>query len=138
LTSLRMNPLLKGALPVVVLLFYSNVMAQPKQPARKDLLQAMVDQKVSVVDIKEVTMAEGQAAPRHLHPCPVVGYVVSGSILFQVEGEAARILKAGDAFYEPRNKTILHFDNASKEKPLTFVAFYLKEAGEETIKLLKD
>lgn len=115
----------------------SIVMAQ-KQPTRKDLLNAMVSQKVSVVEVKEVTMPEGQAAPKHLHPCAVVGYVVSGSVLFQVEGEKVRILKEGDAFYEPRNKTIVHFDNASKDKPLTFVAFYLKEADEENIKLLKD
>lgn len=121
-----------------LVLFNSIVMAQPKQPSRKDLLQAVVDQKVSVVDIKEVTLPAGVAAPKHLHPCPVVGYVVSGSVLFQVEGEEARILKEGDAFYEPRNKTILHFDNASKDKPLIFTAFYLKEADEEHIKLLKD
>lgn len=118
-----------------MVLVHSIVMAQPTQPLRKDLLSAVVDQKVSVVDIKEVTMPAGQAAPKHLHPCPVVGYVVSGSVLFQVEGEESSILKEGDAFYEPRNKTILHFDNASKDKPLTFVAFYLKEGDEENIKM---
>lgn len=99
-------------------------------------MNAVVNQQVSVVEIKEITMPEGQAAPRHLHPCPVVGYVVSGSVLFQVEGEESRILKAGDAFFEPKDKTILHFDNASKDTPLHFVAFYLKEANEENIRLL--
>ncbi|WP_205573293.1 cupin domain-containing protein [Flavisolibacter nicotianae] len=112
------------------------MMAQQKQPSRKDLLNAMVNQRVAVVEIKEVTMPAGQAAPRHLHPCPVVGYVVSGNVLFQVEGEESRILKEGDAFFEPKDKTILHFDNASKEKPLIFVAFYLKETNEENIRLL--
>jgi quercetin dioxygenase-like cupin family protein len=113
-------------------------MAQQKQLARKELLNAIVNQNVSVVEIKEVTMAKGQEAPKHLHPCPVVGYVVSGNVLFQIEGEERIILKEGDAFYEPRNKTILHFDNALKDKPLTFVAFYLKEQDEENIIILKE
>ena len=113
-------------------------MAQQKQLTRKDLLTAIVNQKVSVVEIKEVTMTEGQQAPKHLHPCPVVGYVLSGNVLFQIEGEESKIIKEGDAFYEPRNKAILHFDNASKDKSLTFVAFYLKEQDEESIKILED
>jgi quercetin dioxygenase-like cupin family protein len=133
-----MKALIKWGLVAVAILFNTTVMAQAMQPTRKDLLNAMVGQKVSVVEIREVTMPEGAVAPKHLHPCAVVGYVVSGSVLFQVEGEEARVLKEGDAFYEPRNKTILHFDNASKEKPLTFVAFYLKEGDEEQVKILKD
>lgn len=112
-------------------------MAQQKQLTRKDLLTAIVNQKVSVVEIKEVTMAEGQQAPKHLHPCPVVGYVLSGNVLFQIEGEKSRILKEGDAFYEPKDTVILRFDNALKDKPLTFVAFYLKEQNEENIKILE-
>ena len=75
-------------------------------------------------------------AGKHLHPCPVVGYIVSGKVLFQVEGEEKKTLNQGEAFYEPKNKTILHFDNASEEETLVFIAFYLKEAGEDLIKML--
>jgi quercetin dioxygenase-like cupin family protein len=56
-------------------------------------------------------------------------------VLFQAEGEEKKVLKSGDAFYEPKNKTILHFDNAGEE-PLVFIAFYLKEDNEELIKML--
>jgi quercetin dioxygenase-like cupin family protein len=107
-----------------------------QQPTRKDLLDAIINQEVSVVEIKEVTMPPGQAAPKHLHACPVVGYVISGNVLFQAEGEESRIIREGEAFYEPRNRTILHFDNALTDRPLRFVAFYLKEADEENITLL--
>ena len=75
-------------------------------------------------------------AGKPLHPCPVVGYIVSGKVLFQVEGDEKKILNQGEAFYEPKNKTILHFDNASEEETLVFIAFYLKEAGEDLIKML--
>ncbi|MGH2644529.1 MAG: hypothetical protein ACRDE2_11310, partial [Chitinophagaceae bacterium] len=73
---------------------------------------------------------------KHSHPCPVVGYVSLGSVLFQIEGEESKVIPEGEAFYEPKNKTILHFDNAAKEKHLTFIAFYLKEGDEENIKIL--
>lgn len=133
----NMNLFSKIGVVAALLFTCLTSMAQQNQPTRKELLNALVNQNVSVVEIKTVTMPEGTKAPKHLHPCPVVGYVVSGSVLFQIEGEESCILKQGDAFYEPRNKTILHFDNASTEQPLTFVAFYLKEKDEETIKLLK-
>lgn len=111
-------------------------MAQQKQITRKDLLTAVINQQIATVEIKEITMAAGQIAPKHLHPCPVVGYVKSGKVLFQIEGEEKIILNEGDAFYEPKNKNMLHFDNASKDKPLVFAAFYLKEGDEENIKLI--
>ena len=111
-------------------------MSQQIQPFRKDLLNALVNQNVSVVEIKEVRLAVGQPVPKHFHACSVVGYIASGSVLFQVEGEESKILHEGDAFHEPRNKVILHFDNASDSKPLVFIAFYLKEGNEENITIL--
>lgn len=103
---------------------------------RKDLLKIPVSQNISTVEIQQVTLPPGQPAPRHFHPCPVVGYVASGSVLFQIEGEESKIIPEGEAFYEPKNKTILHFDNASENKELTFIAFYLKEEKEENIKII--
>jgi|SRR5919202_4510405 quercetin dioxygenase-like cupin family protein len=129
---------LKILIGVVLFFMNDSVTIAQAQPTRKDLLQALIDpQKVSQVEAKEVTIPAGQAAPKHMHPCPVVGYVSSGSVLFQIEGEEKKIINQGEAFYEPKDKVILHFDNASTEKPLVFIAFYLKEEKEELIKLLK-
>lgn len=107
------------------------------QISRKDLMNAVLRQNISTVEIKKITMPPGQSAPRHLHPCPVVGYISSGSVLFQIEGEESIIICEGEAFYEPKNTTILHFDNASQVESLTFIAFYLKEGDEENIKITK-
>jgi quercetin dioxygenase-like cupin family protein len=107
-----------------------------QQLTRKDLMNIQLDQKVFNVEIQQITLTAGQTAPKHLHPCSVVGYIASGSVLFQIEGEESKFLHEGDAFYEPKNKTILHFDNASKETPLTFITFYLKEKDEENIRIL--
>ena len=104
---------------------------------REDLLEATLGHEtVTTVDIKKVTIPRAMGAGKHFHPCPVVGYIVSGKVLFQVQGEEMKILNAGDGFYEPKNKIILHFDNASTEEHLVFIAFYLKEAGEELIKMV--
>jgi quercetin dioxygenase-like cupin family protein len=111
-------------------------MAQQNEIIRKELQHALVNQTVKTVEIQEITFSAGQTAPKHLHPCPVVGYIKSGSVFFQIEGQGAVILKEGDSFYEPKNINILHFDNASKDKPLTFIAFYLKENEEVNIKIL--
>src|SRR3982751_6637081 len=108
----------------------SVVMAQQNEITRRALQPALMDQKVKTVEIQEISFPAGQTAPKHLHPCPVVGYIKSGTVLFQIEGEDSVMLPEGSAFYEPKNKVILHFDNASKNKPLSFIAFYLKEGDE--------
>jgi len=111
-------------------------MSQQNVITRKNLESALMDQKVTKVEMQEITFPPGQTAPKHLHPCPVVGYIKSGAVLFQIEGKDPIILKEGDSFYEPKEANILHFDNASKDKPMTFIAFYLKEASEDNVKLI--
>lgn len=121
---------------IAFLLISITVVAQKNQITRKELLKASMNQKVTNTEVQEITMAGGQAAPKHLHPCPVIGVIKSGEAIFQIEGKESVVLHEGDAFYEPKNVNILHFDNASKEKPLIFTAIYLKEGHEENIKFL--
>ena len=68
----------------------------------------------------------------------MAGYIVRGSVLFQVEGESPKTLRAGDAFFEPPGRKILHFDNPSSTEPMTFIAFYLlADEKEELIHMLE-
>lgn len=103
---------------------------------RKDLLTAVFTGNVNRVEIQEITMPPGVRAPKHSHPCPVVGIIRSGTAVFQIEGDERILLYAGDAFYEPKDKVILHFGNASDQEPMTFTAFYMKEGNEENILIL--
>jgi quercetin dioxygenase-like cupin family protein len=60
------------------------------------------------------------------------------TILFQVDGQRAQVLKAGDAFYEPPNTKIVHFDNPG-EQPAKFIAYYLLDRDEhELITMLEE
>jgi len=56
-----------------------------------------------------------------------VGVVTQGSFTFQPEGEDARLLRAGDGFFEPAGRTILRFDNASSTEPAGIVCYYLAD-----------
>ena len=100
-------------------------MQSTKDLVRKSLTTAVIGQKnVERVEVREVELAAGQQAGLHLHPCPVVGYVVAGAIRFQIAGHPEQILRAGEAFYEPAHARIAHFD-ATPDGPAKFVACYL-------------
>lgn len=75
----------------------------------------------------------GQRTGRHQHPIPTMGIVLSGAVAFQLEGKPRRVIRAGEAFFEPANATVLHFDNASDTEPASFVGFYLLGPGETEI-----
>lgn len=82
---------------------------------------------VGAVKGARIRFAPGQQSGRHLHPIPTVGVVTEGSFRFQPEGQAVRVLKKGDAFFEPAGVPILEFDNASDRDAAEIVAFYLQD-----------
>jgi quercetin dioxygenase-like cupin family protein len=85
------------------------------------------------VEIKQIDFEPGQATGYHFHPCPVVGYIASGSVIFQMEGQEPQTLRAGDAFFEPANTRISRFDNASPTERMRFIAFYLLDDHEQEL-----
>ena len=76
-------------------------MSQQTIDRQQLLAAALGDRNVSKVDVRRITLAPGQRSGRHLHPCPVLGYIVDGAAVVQVEGQPEQRLLAGDAFYEP-------------------------------------
>ena len=106
---------------------------------RKELLTAIIPggKPVERVEIQQVTMDVGAEAPLHLHPCPTVGIVVEGQIVFEIEGEQPRMLKVGDAFYEPADVMVAKFNNDG-DTPAKFFVFYLLGENEtETVRILE-
>ena len=60
-----------------------------------------------------VTLSPGDSgAPPHRHPGPLFGYVTEGEILFELEGEPPRVLKTGDAVFEPGGD-VIHYQGAN-------------------------
>ena len=60
-----------------------------------------VDGKESKATAVEVTLEPGGASAPHRHPGPVLGYVLEGEYEWAIDDQPAKILKAGETFYEP-------------------------------------
>jgi quercetin dioxygenase-like cupin family protein len=95
-------------------------------PARKNLMTGLVspEKNVSRVEIRALTLVPKRQGPLHLHPIPVFTVIEEGSVTFQIEGQPAQRLKAGDVFYEPANVRIARLDN-EEETPAKLVVFFL-------------
>jgi quercetin dioxygenase-like cupin family protein len=109
------------------------------QPAiqRKQILNVVLgNRNVTSADVREIRLEPGQQSGRHLHPCAVLGYIVAGTAVYQVEGQAEQTLPAGSAFYEAADTVIANFGNASETEAMTFVAFYLLDGEQELIRML--
>ena len=71
--------------------------------------------------------AAGATTGRHTHPGEEIGYLVSGTIRLEIEGEAPRTLKAGDAFLIPAGR--VHNAVSTGAGVATAVVTYVVEKG---------
>ncbi|MFD0579320.1 cupin domain-containing protein [Dactylosporangium darangshiense] len=61
-------------------------------------------------------------APPHRHTGPCFGYVTEGEMRFELEGEPMRVVRAGEAFWEPGGDVIHYQDGNNRDDvPLRFV-----------------
>jgi quercetin dioxygenase-like cupin family protein len=109
-------------------------MATPAAAGPVKLLTARFEARsIRKIEVGDFHFTAGQLAPVHTHAAPALGYVSKGSIIYQVEGQPAQLLKAGDAFYEPAGPRILHFDNGSPTEEAVFTDFNFERTGEPFI-----
>jgi len=50
--------------------------------------------------------------PPHRHSGPVFGYMTEGEMVFELEGEPERVIRAGEAFWEPGGD-VIHYQAAN-------------------------
>jgi quercetin dioxygenase-like cupin family protein len=81
------------------------------------------------VQARLIRIRPGHAAGLHVHNGPVVGNIVSGSVVYQVEGEPEAVLRPGDTFYEPADARIQRFDALADG--VAFFAYFLLGPNEE-------
>jgi quercetin dioxygenase-like cupin family protein len=65
----------------------------------------------------EVTYPPGSGgAPPHRHPSgPAFGYMLEGEMLFELEGQPPRVIRAGEAFWEPGGDVIHYSDGNNRD-----------------------
>ena len=76
-----------------------------------------------------VEYAPGAVDPVHRHNANVFVYVLEGSIVMQVKGEAEVTLRPGQTFHEGPDDVHLVGRNASRTEPAKFLAFFVKDKG---------
>ena len=97
------------------------------------LVQPLADIAGKEVRITLVESAPGAHGTPHRHPgAHTFGYVIEGTYEFGINNGPAKILKAGDTFYEPPGSIHSTSNNASPDKPLRFVVFMISDKDAPT------
>jgi quercetin dioxygenase-like cupin family protein len=81
------------------------------------------------IEVRRIRIVPDHPAGVHVHNGPVVGSIVEGSVVFQVEGEPESVLRPGDVFFEPEGARIARFD--AQDAGVTFLAYFLLGPGQE-------
>lgn len=79
-------------------------------------------------------------APPHRHPGgPAFGYVLEGELLFELEGSAPRVVRAGEAFWEPGGD-VIHYSDANNrdDQRVQFLVTMLCTPGVPMLILVED
>ncbi|GAA1689343.1 cupin domain-containing protein [Fodinicola feengrottensis] len=72
--------------------------------------------------------------PPHRHSGPVFGYLIEGEMLFELEGEPPRIIRAGEAFWEPGGDVIHYL--AANNLPDAWTRFVVVMIGAPMLTLV--
>jgi quercetin dioxygenase-like cupin family protein len=72
-------------------------------------------------------LAPGGQTGRHLHPYPLAGYVLEGTLTVEMEGYGARTYTAGEALAEVVNTW--HNGRNLTDRPVRFVVVYAAQEG---------
>ena len=77
--------------------------------------------------------------PPHRHSGPVYGYVTEGAIVWELEGEPERVIRAGEAFWEPGGD-VIHYQagNALADAWSRFVAVMVHAPGAPMLTLVDE
>ena len=126
---------MKFSLPLLALLAASFALPAIADVTREPLatLQIQPGKAVDRVEVKKLTITPGGKTGLHTHPGPVISYVVQGSLIVKVKGEAEKTFKPGEVIYEPGNTVIEKFDNGSTTEPAVFITDYLLSADDKEI-----
>src|ERR1700753_1317593 len=98
-------------------------MSNTTEPAWKTALTVVQSVRPSVIppdaEIMTVTIEyppgdSGHPPPPHPSG-PGVGYMLASEMLFELEGEAPRVIRAGEAFWEPGGDVIHYSDGNNRD-----------------------
>lgn len=75
----------------------------------------------------------------HRHSGPAFGYVLEGEMVFELEGEPARVLRAGEVFWEPGGDVIHYQDGNNRDDvPVRFTVTMFCEPGKPMLEFVTE
>ncbi|MFE5124465.1 cupin domain-containing protein [Streptomyces sp. NPDC056669] len=78
-------------------------------------------------------------APPHRHSGPAFGYMLEGEMLFELEGEPERVIRAGESFWEPGGDVIHYQDgNNRTDSRSRFVVTMICAPDQPMLTLVED
>jgi quercetin dioxygenase-like cupin family protein len=101
--------------------------AVKREEALRHLLPDLPGKEVTVVTI---SYPPGAGSPPHRHPGSVVGYVLEGALVMQMDGHPPVTYHAGQSFYEAPNQLHAVSRNASTTRPARLLAFVITGQGQ--------
>jgi quercetin dioxygenase-like cupin family protein len=97
-------------------------------------VRSLASKDLAGVPGKELTMITvdyppGESTPAHTHHAQALLYVLEGSIVMQVKGQAPVTLTPGQTWYEGPDDVHVVSRNASKSAPAKYLVFLVKDKG---------
>ena len=117
----------KTLLAVVVVLAAAGAIAQAPGIKRTILQKGDAPAAERDVVLAKAEIAPGGATGRHTHPGPETGYVLEGSTVLEIDGQAPLALKPGDSYFIPAGT--VHNAKDVGDKPAVVLATYVVEKG---------
>jgi len=128
-----MPALLRRFVPVSALVLLAATLGPPSGAAQATVQAAAVRvvalPKMDGANLKvhaiQVTYPPGATSAAHRHPCPVIGYMISGTMRMQVSDQAPAEYKPGDTFVEMPTDVHRVGTNPSPDTPAVFLATFV-------------
>jgi quercetin dioxygenase-like cupin family protein len=133
---MALRTLLAGLIAVAVLAPAAH--AEPASPSsgQTPIVRPVFDQPTNIPgkSLKAVTVSYPPGAQseahRHAQSAFIMAYVISGAIRSQVEGEPARVFRAGETWSEAPGAHHTISENASSTEPAELLAVFLVDPGD--------
>jgi quercetin dioxygenase-like cupin family protein len=94
----------------------------------QELVRGMPRGAEQEIRIMKADFKPGEQTVFHTHRFPVAVYILSGAFTLELEGNAPKVIKAGEGFVEPPNVKMIGFNRSSSEA-LHLVIFYVGDPG---------
>jgi len=122
-------------LSILCLLFANFAFAQAPEIKRTPLqtLPLSTPGKVAIQMI--VDIPPGGVVPKHTHPGEEISYVMSGEIELNIDGQATKVVKVGEAFYAPDG--VIHGGRNASSTPVKLLVTYVVEKDKPVATLVK-